>query len=240
MRLNKYIASCGVCSRREADKLILEGRIQLNGQVPKMGADVDDRDIVLLDGRQIRPKAEHTYIAYYKPVGVVCTSRDPHAKRTVYTELGLKGGITYAGRLDKDSEGLLLLTDDGDLIEAMMKAKNAHEKEYLVTIDKEVDDAFIRSLSNGVYLKDLDRATRPCKVRKTGERSFDIILTQGLNRQIRRMCAELGADVLTLKRVRVLSVSLSDYDLKCGEYVYLPPEKVTELYRLTGLSQTKG
>lgn len=235
MRLNKYISSCGICSRREADKLISDGRIMLNGSIPSAGADVGDTDTVTLDGKRIVPRESHTYIAYYKPVGVVCTKNDPHAKRTVTGELGLNKNITYAGRLDKDSEGLLLMTDDGDLIDAMMKSKNAHEKEYEVTLDRPVTQDFIRDLSKGVYLKDLDRTTRPCKARKTGDRSFDIILTQGLNRQIRRMCHELGAQVERLKRIRVLTVRLDDYDLKPGGYAVISDDKVKELYRITGL-----
>ncbi len=235
MRLNKYISSCGICSRREADKLIAGGRILVNGNVPSQGADVGDEDTVTLDGRKIAPKSHHTYIAYYKPVGVVCTKNDPHAERTVIDELGLDRTITYAGRLDKDSEGLLLMTDDGDLIDAMMKSKNAHEKEYEVTIDRPVTADFIKKMSQGVYLTELDRKTRPCKVKKTGDNSFNIILTQGLNRQIRRMCSELGADVRSLKRTRVLSVKLADYDLKPGDYTEIGQDKVKELYRLTGI-----
>ncbi len=237
MRLNKYIASCGVCSRREADKLISEGRILLNGIVPTAGADVAEGDCVQLDGRQIRPKDRHTYIAYYKPVGVVCTRRDPHAKRTVIDELGLGENITYAGRLDKDSEGLLIMTDDGDLIEAMMRAANAHEKEYEVTIDKKVTEDFLKKMSAGVYLRDLDRTTRPCSIRRTGESSFDIILTQGLNRQIRRMCSELGAEVRSLKRTRVINIRLSDFDLKPGEYADIPEALVKELMASTGVNK---
>ncbi len=237
MRLNKYVASCGVCSRREADKLIASGRILLNGGVPTQGADVTDDDLVLLDGKEISPKQQHTYIAYYKPVGVVCTKKDPHAKRTVADELKLPDNVTYAGRLDKDSEGLLVMTDDGDLIDAMMRARNSHEKEYEVKIDKQVTDDFINKMSKGVYLKDLDKTTRPCEVKRTGKSSFDIILTQGLNRQIRRMCNELGAEVISLKRTRVVNIRLEDLCIKSGEYVDIPDEKIAELYRLTGLTR---
>ncbi len=237
MRLNKYIASCGVCSRSEADKLIASARNLLNGSIPTQGADVTEDDKVLFDGKEISPKQQHTYIAYYKPVGVVCTKKDPHAKRTVADELKISDNLTYAGRLDKDSEGLLIMTDDGDLINAMMRARNSHEKEYEVTIDKAVTEDFISKMSKGVYLKELDTATRPCEVRRTGERSFDIILTQGLNRQIRRMCSELGAEVISLKRTRVVNIRLVDLGIKCGEHTIIPEGKIEELYRLTGLTR---
>ncbi len=237
MRLNKYIASCGVCSRREADKLIASGRILLNGSIPTAGAEVSEGDRVLLDGKEISPKKQHTYIAYYKPVGVVCTKKDPHAKRTVSDELKLSDNITYAGRLDKDSEGLLIMTDDGDLINAMMRARNGHEKEYEVTIDKPVTEDFLEKMSKGVYIRDLDTTTRHCEVKKTGKSSFNIILTQGLNRQIRRMCAELGTEVIRLKRTSVVNIRLSDLAIKSGEYTNIPEDKVNELYSLTGLSK---
>ncbi|WP_024864811.1 pseudouridine synthase [Butyrivibrio sp. FCS014] len=235
MRLNKYIASCGVCSRREADKLIESGRITVNGEAPAMGLDVLDSDIVCLDGKEISPKKQHEYIAYYKPVGVVCTERDVHAKRTVIEDLGLDERVTYAGRLDKDSEGLLIMTDDGDLIQAMMKGSKGHEKEYRVTVDKDIDDEFIRKMSGGLYLKELDRTTRPCTVKRTGDRSFDIVLTQGLNRQIRRMCDSLGYKVITLKRIRVMSIKLSDLNLKPGSFVRLNEEQINMLFEETGL-----
>jgi 23S rRNA pseudouridine2604 synthase len=239
MRLNKYISSCGICSRREADKLIEEGRVLINGKEPAMGAKVEDGDVVTVDGRLISLKTEKTYIAYYKPVGVVCTRSDPHAKRTVADELSLDNSVTYAGRLDKDSEGLIIMTDDGTLIDAMMKSQNAHEKEYEVTTDKKVTDDFLKKMSEGVYIAELDRTTRPCKVSKTGENSFNIILTQGLNRQIRRMCAALDHKVLKLKRIRVLNVRLEDYDLKPGQYLNLSDDCVRELYRITGLQTEK-
>lgn len=237
MRLNKYIASCGICSRREADKLIESGRITVNGQVPSQGLDVSDADRVCLDGKEISPRTEHVYLAYYKPVGVVCTERDEHADRTVIDDLGLSERVTYAGRLDKDSEGLLIMTDDGDLIQAMMKGANGHEKEYEVTVDRLVTETFIADMSKGVYLKELDRTTRPCTVKKTGESSFDIILTQGLNRQIRRMCDSLGYRVLKLKRVRIMSVNLADFDLKPGEYKRLNDAQIEQLYIETGMNK---
>ena len=217
MRLNKFIASCGVCSRRDADKLISEGRITVNGQVAEFGIDVGDKDTVLLDGKELKAKESFHYFAYYKPIGVTCTERDSHANKTVIEDIALDFRITYAGRLDKDSEGLLIMTDDGKLIEAMMRGSKKHEKEYEVIVDHDISGDFLKRMSQGVYLKDIDKNTRPCIVKRTGKRSFNIILTQGLNRQIRRMCIECGAKVISLKRIRVMNIKLSDYALKPGE-----------------------
>ncbi|MCR5670946.1 MAG: rRNA pseudouridine synthase [Butyrivibrio sp.] len=235
MRLNKYIAACGVCSRREADKLIQEGKVTVNGQIPEMGLDISDADTVCVDGKKIGLNKEHVVLAYYKPAGVVCTEKDEHAERTVIDDLGYEKRVTYAGRLDKDSEGLLIMTDDGELIQAMMKGSNMHEKQYEVTVDKKIDDTFINRMSSGVYLKELDVTTRKCKVKKTSDSSFEIILTQGLNRQIRRMCAELGYEVWSLKRVRVMTVSLFELDLKPSEYVEITGDEKDKLYRACGL-----
>lgn len=237
MRLNKYIASCGVCSRREADKLIEEKRIKINGKEASFGDQVNEGDKVTFDDKEISPVSERIVIAYYKPVGVTCTEKDLHAEKTVIEDISFNERITYAGRLDKDSEGLLILSNDGDLIYAMMRGANGHEKEYEVTVDKELTDACINKLSSGIYLKDLDRTTRPCKVRKTGKNSFNIILTQGLNRQIRRMCEALGLKVVKLKRIRVMTVNLSDYDLKPSGYVILSQNEVKKLMDAAGTSK---
>ena len=217
MRLNKFIASCGVCSRRDADKLIGSGRVTVNGVVPSLGEDIGDEDTVLLDGKELKPKESKQYFAYYKPTGVTCTERDSHAERTVIEDIGLDYRITYAGRLDKDSEGLLIMTDDGKLIEAMMRGSAKHEKEYEVTVDRDISGDFLKKMSLGVYLKEIHKTTRPCTVKRTGKRSFNIVLTQGLNRQIRRMCHECGAEVVSLKRIRVMNIKLSDYELNSGE-----------------------
>ncbi|SCX83121.1 23S rRNA pseudouridine2604 synthase [Butyrivibrio hungatei] len=235
MRLNKYIASCGICSRREADKLIEDNRITIGGVVATCGAQVNEGDVVCFDGKEIHPQSDRIVLAYYKPVGVVCTESDVHAKKTVIEDLGYKERVTYAGRLDKDSEGLLIMSNDGDLINSMMRAANKHEKEYEVTVNKPVTGDFINDMSGGVFLRELGVRTRKCKVSKTGKRSFDIILTQGLNRQIRRMCEELGYEVVTLKRVRVMSVKLSDYNLKPGEYAQLSDEAKKQLYSEAGV-----
>lgn len=235
MRLNHYIASCGVCSRREADKLISAGRVKVNGEDVTPGLSVEEGDQVTVDGKVIRMQEKKVVLAYYKPVGVVCTSKDEHAERTVSSEIHYPIRVTYAGRLDKDSEGLLILSNDGDLINAMMKGANKHEKEYEVVVDKKITGDFLNRMANGVYLKDLDRTTRGCKLSKTGPSSFKIILTQGLNRQIRRMCDTLGFKVLSLKRIRVMTVKLSDYKLKPGRYVELSKEEMDKLYTAAGL-----
>ena len=236
MRLNQYIASCGVCSRREADKLIAAGRVLVNGVIPSPGMQVSPEDVVQVDKKVISKVESRIVLAYYKPVGVVCTEKDAHAERTVISEIKYHTRVTYAGRLDKDSEGLLLLSNDGKLIEAMMKAANKHEKEYEVEVDREINGDFLNRMANGVYLEELDRTTRGCKIQKTGKRSFKIILTQGLNRQIRRMCQALGYEVVSLKRIRVMTVRLSDYNLKSGQYVELPKTEIDKLYRECRLS----
>lgn len=235
MRLNQYIASCGICSRREADKLIAAGRVLVNGSLPSAGMQVTEADNVQVDKKNIKTVENKAVLAYYKPVGVVCTEKDSHAERTVTSEIKYKTRVTYAGRLDKDSEGLLLLSNDGKLIEAMMKAANKHEKEYEVEVDKEINGDFLNRMANGVYLEELDRTTRGCKIQKAGKKKFKIILTQGLNRQIRRMCQALGYNVVSLKRIRVMSVKLSDYDLKPGKYVELSDAEKDKLYKACGL-----
>ncbi len=229
MRLNRYIAACGVCSRREADKLIASGQILINGKTAELGAVVEDGDTVTYNGKTITRVEETVVLAYYKPVGVVCTERDPHAERTVLDDIDTDIRVTYAGRLDMDSEGLLILTNNGSLIDAMMKGSHHHEKEYIVDVDRDIDKEFIRSMEEGIYLKDLGVKTRPCKAKKIGPSSFDIILTQGLNRQIRRMCAALGAEVVRLKRIRVMTVHLEDYELNPGEYVRLNDDEIKKL-----------
>ncbi|SCY57896.1 pseudouridine synthase [Butyrivibrio sp. INlla14] len=236
MRLNQYIASCGVCSRREADKLIAAGRVLVNGVIPSPGMQVSPEDVVQVDKKVISKVESRIVLAYYKPVGVVCTEKDAHAERTVISEIKYHTRVTYAGRLDKDSEGLLLLSNDGKLIEAMMKSANKHEKEYEVEVDREINGDFLNRMANGVYLEELDRTTRGCKIQKTGKRSFKIILTQGLNRQIRRMCQALDYEVVSLKRIRVMTVRLSDYNLKSGQYVELPKAEIDKLYRECRLS----
>ena len=235
MRLNQYIASCGVCSRREADKIISAGRVKVNGNEVTPGLQVQEGDSVTIDGKEIKQQEKKVVLAYYKPVGVVCTEKDEHAKRTVSSEINYPVRVTYAGRLDKDSEGLLILSNDGNLINAMMKGANKHEKEYEVVVDKKISGDFLNRMANGVYLEELDQTTRGCKLSKTGPDSFRIILTQGLNRQIRRMCEALGFKVTKLKRIRVMTVKLSDYNLKPGKFVELSDADMSKLYKAAGL-----
>ena len=228
VRLNKYLAMCGVCSRRDADQLIEAGRVSVNGVVAENGRKVGESDIVEVNGKPVHPEDETAVYAYYKPVGVTCTARDPHAKRVLKDEVDLPASYTYAGRLDRDSEGLLLLTNDGLLIQGMMRAANYHEKEYLARVDREITEDFLERMKSGIYLKELQETTRPCKIKMTGIKSFRIILTQGLNRQIRRMCETLGYHVLSLKRERVLTVTLGD--MKPGEIRKLTKEETEALY----------
>lgn len=237
MRLNQYIASCGICSRREADKLIQSNKVLVNGLLPSPGMQVDGSEEILVNNKKISKNDNIVVLAYYKPVGVTCTEKDSHAKKTVIEDLNYPSRVTYAGRLDKDSEGLLIMSNDGNLINAMMKGSNKHEKEYEVTVDKDLTGDFLKKMSLGVYLKELDRTTRHCTVKRTGKRSFNIILTQGLNRQIRRMCQELGAEVVSLKRIRVMTVALKDYNLKPSKYVELSTKEIAKLYEACGLNK---
>lgn len=228
-RLNKYLASCGVCSRRDADQLIGQGLVTVNGQRASMGMQVSAQDVIMVRGKAVHGKDEKVVLAYYKPVGVTCTERDRFADKKITDMVKFPVRVTYAGRLDKDSEGLILLTNDGALIQAMMKGSNGHEKEYIVRVDKELTDEFVREMSEGVWLKELSVRTRPCEVIRLGKYTFQIILTQGVNRQIRRMAAALGYEVKTLKRVRVVNIELAN--LKKGEYRQVSGEELRMLYQ---------
>lgn len=229
IRLNKYIASCGICSRRDADKLIEKGDVTVNGKPAEPGTRVFEGDSVKIGAKLIKPKDDTVVLAYYKPVGVTCTERDPYAEATVKELVRYKERVTYAGRLDKESEGLLLLTNDGKLIDSMMKGSNGHEKEYVVRVSKPITKEFLENMEKGVFLKELDTVTRPCKIKKISKYTFNIVLTQGLNRQIRRMCKALDQKVMELKRVRVLSITLEG--LKPGEYRVLSNEEVNRLWK---------
>ena len=209
IRINKYLAQCGICSRRDADLLIQAGRVSMNGILAQNGDRITREDQVLVDGKLVDgsccfEKSNTVVLAYYKPIGVVCTERDEHAKKKVTDEIQYTVRVTYAGRLDKDSEGLLLLTNDGNLINHMMGGANFHEKEYVVKLDRRIKDEDLNKLRNGIYLKELKQTTRPCKVDKIGPYTIKIVLTQGLNRQIRRMCQTLHYKVVSLKRIRVM------------------------------------
>jgi 23S rRNA pseudouridine2604 synthase len=229
---------CGICSRRDADKLIEEGKVTINGRTAEMGDRVLEGDSVKVGSKLIKPNDETIVLAYYKPVGVTCTERDAHAAVTVTEALKFKERVTYAGRLDKDSEGLLLMTNDGDLIQKMMKGENAHEKEYVVKVNRPIYQEMLDKMEKGVYLKELKTTTRPCKVKKLSKDTFSIVLTQGLNRQIRRMCEVFNAKVITLKRVRVVNVVLSG--LKPGEYRQLSHEEIDSLKKAVDNKNSKG
>lgn len=228
-RLNKYLASCGVCSRREADRLIEQGRVTVNGIRASMGMQVSGTDRIQVNGKLLHGKNEKVVLAYYKPVGVTCTEKDKFADKKITDVVKFPVRVTYAGRLDKDSEGLLLLTNDGDLIDHMMRGSAGHEKEYVVKVKQKITDDFIKKLSEGVFLHDLGITTRPCQVKMEGIYTFRIVLTQGVNRQIRRMTEELGYRVTSIKRVRVVNIQLAK--LKPGEFRQLQGEELEVLYR---------
>lgn len=235
IRLNKYLAGCGICSRREADKLIEQGRVLVNGRVAVTGQQVCETDEIQVNKKILQGRAEKKVLAFYKPVGVVCTEKDRHAERIITDLIQYPVRVTYAGRLDKDSEGLLLLTNDGNLIDAMMRGANRHEKEYIVRVDKEITGVFLSKMANGIFLKELDVTTRPCTIEKLSKFTFRIILTQGVNRQIRRMCKECGFCVKNLKRIRVMNVLLGD--LKPGSYREVVGEELKTLYEECGISK---
>lgn len=229
-RLNKYMAQAGLCSRREADKYIAAGQVCINGKQAKMGQLVLEGDKVTIGAKQLTDAKARVVLAWYKPVGVTCTEKDPYAKRKIGDVFHYPVRVTYAGRLDKDSEGLLIMTNDGSLIQQMMKGANGHEKEYVVKVDKELTERFRTMMEQGVYLQEIDRHTRPCRVTIEGKYTFRIVLTQGLNRQIRRMCRELGYEVKSLKRVRVVNIHLGE--LKPGEYREILGPELKELYQI--------
>lgn len=235
VRLNKYLSEQGVCSRREADRLIEAGRVTVDGRQAVTGMKILPSSVVCVDGKKIEKGDEMILIALNKPLGIECTaSKD--VKNNIVDFVGLEKRVYPVGRLDKNSEGLILLTNNGDIVNKIMKASAFHEKEYIVTVNKNITDDFIYKMSNGIRLRDtrngkviLDEVTRKCKVNKINKRTFDIILTQGLNRQIRRMCRELGYNVVALKRVRIMNILLGD--LRTGQYRKVTDEEYAELMR---------
>lgn len=235
VRINKYLAECGICSRREADKYIEQGKVKVNQKTAVSGMQVSEQDVVEVVGKLVKPKPQKIVLAYYKPIGVTCTEKDAHADKTIIQALNFPVRLTYAGRLDKDSEGLIIMTNDGELIQRMMRGANRHEKEYTVKVNREITDEFLEKMSQGVYLKELEQTTRPCKLERKGKYTFRIILTQGLNRQIRRMCQEFGFKVTSLKRDRVMNIELAG--LKSGEYREVQGEELSRLYQLCGMKQ---
>lgn len=230
MRLNKYLSDAGVCSRREADRLVEAGRVTIDGTVAVMGQKVVDGQKVAVDGKSIQSQEKKVILAVNKPMGVVCTTSDKDRAQNIVELLQYPLRIYPVGRLDKDSEGLLLMTNDGALMDQVLRARNGHEKEYIVEIDEPVTDEFVQGMAAGVPI--LDTVTRPCQVEKIGRNRFRIILTQGLNRQIRRMCEYFGCRVVSLKRVRIVNIRLGNLPL--GSYRELTKAEEQELRRRLG------
>ncbi|MDE5777781.1 MAG: pseudouridine synthase [Lachnospiraceae bacterium] len=240
VRLNKYIGASGFCSRRKADEWIAAGKVSVNGKPADMGMRVNEDDEVVVAGKIIKPCENKKIVAFYKPEGFACTSHRGDAS-AIFANFPLDKDLKYIGRLDKDSEGLLLLTNDGDLCNEVAKARNMHEKEYLVTVNKTVTKEFLDEMAGGVPIYDANRdrqvVTRPCVVKKQDAKSFTIILTQGYNRQIRRMCEYFEYRVIKLSRIRVMNVTLGD--LKPGQIRELTLEEVDKLRKLVSGSKGK-
>ncbi len=227
-RINKYLAEAGICSRREADRLVEEGHVLINGVPAENGAKVGERDVVTVNGKKVSGADPKVYLAFYKPAGIECTAQK-EVENNLMDFIDYPIRVTYCGRLDKDSEGLLLLSNDGDLMQALMRGANAHEREYLVRVDKKLTDEFISSMEKGVFIPDLKTTTRKCSIRKISDVTFTITLTQGLNRQIRRMCRVFDYHVRFLKRVRIENIQLGD--MESGSYRELEREELSELKR---------
>ncbi|MFQ3250646.1 MAG: 23S rRNA pseudouridine2604 synthase [Glaciecola sp.] len=237
-RLNKYISDSGFCSRREADALIEKGSVQVNGKIPELGTKIGADDKVTVNGKLIKAvaqdKADRVYLAYNKPVGITCTT-ERKVQGNIIDAIGFPTRIFPIGRLDKPSEGLILLTSDGDIVNKILRAENAHEKLYRVVVNRVVTDDFISKMSSGVPI--LDTVTKPCTVKRAGKFGFDIILTQGLNRQIRRMCEYLGYEVTRLTRKRIMHIDLSG--IKPGQYRHLTDAEMIEMNKaLEGSTKT--
>lgn len=241
VRLNKYLSEAGICSRREADRLILAGKVTVDGKRAAPGMKVEEGQEVRVGKRVVENSNEKIVLAVNKPVGIICTE-DRRTQNSIVRFLDYPVRVTYAGRLDKDSEGLLLMTNDGDLINAIMRARYGHEKEYKVTVDKPLTEEFLQMMGGGVHIvdgeKQLDVVTRPCRVSAMGKYTFSIVLTQGLNRQIRRMCETLGYKVRKLVRVRVMNVELGS--LKPGAVRKLSEQERRELYEQAEAGKNAG
>ncbi|MDY3548450.1 23S rRNA pseudouridine(2604) synthase RluF [Riemerella anatipestifer] len=228
VRINKYLSEVGFCSRREADKILEQGRITINGKIPELGTKVSAEDEVKVDGKLItEPKEEHIYIAFNKPVGIVCTTDTKREKNNIIDYIKYPKRIFPIGRLDKPSEGLILLTSDGDIVNKILRARNNHEKEYIVRVDKPITNKFLEQMRAGVPI--LGTITRKCEVEQLDKMQFRIVLTQGLNRQIRRMCEYLGYEVKKLKRIRIMNIHL---DLPIGKWRELTPKEMKTLNHL--------
>lgn len=224
MRINKFISETGVCSRREADQWVGEKRVTINGEIAQLGSTVVPGDEVRVDGKLVGPKKKHVYIALNKPVGITCTT-EKHIKGNIIDFVNHQERIFPIGRLDKDSQGLILLTNNGDIINKILRSENNHDKEYIVTVNKPITPSFIKGMSKGVKI--LGTTTKPCKVTMINELTFKIILTQGLNRQIRRMCQAFNYQVTQLKRVRIMNIKLNG--LPIGKWRNLTDQELEEL-----------
>lgn len=233
VRINKYLSEVGYCSRREADKLVEAGRVAIDGKTAEMGSKVTSENSVTVDGKPIEDHKERfVYLAFNKPIGIVCTTDTRVEKDNIIDYINYPKRIFPIGRLDKASEGLILLTDDGDIVNKILRASNNHEKEYLVTVDKPITQTFVERMANGVPI--LEQITKKCKVKKLGTYKFKIVLTQGLNRQIRRMCEYLDYEVKSLKRIRIMNINL---DVPTGTYRELTDSEMKVLNQL--LSDSK-
>ncbi|MBM6826770.1 pseudouridine synthase [Mordavella massiliensis] len=240
-RLNKYLSEAGVCSRREADRLIQAGKVTVDGRKAVPGMQVEPGQVVKVGKKEIREKNRKVVLAVYKPAGIVCTE-DRREKKNIIRYLDYPIRVTYAGRLDKNSEGLLIMTNDGDLINGMMRARFLHEKEYQVKVDRPVTEEFLKKMREGVHIRDeekgLDEVTRPCQAKAIGKYTFSITLTQGLNRQIRRMCEACGYKVERLLRVRIMNIRLGN--MKPGDVRELSEQELKELYGEIKAGQDAG
>lgn len=226
LRINKFISESGITSRRGADKWITEGRVTINGVVAELGSQVADGDRVCIDGKPITQEQQNVYIALNKPVGITSTT-ERHIKGNIVDFVNHPLRIFHIGRLDKDSDGLILLTNDGDIVNEILRAENKHEKEYIVTVNKPITAGFLRKMATGVEI--LGTKTLPCKMKQLSKNSFNITLTQGLNRQIRRMCSALGYEVQSLRRIRIMNIHLGN--LKVGEWRDLTSEELRQLFK---------
>ena len=227
VRINKYLSEAGVCSRREADRLIEAGKVMIDGKLAITGSKVTDGQVIKVNGTIITKEEELILLAFNKPVGVVCTTTDKQGKNNIVDYIGFEKRIYPVGRLDKESQGLILMTNDGAIMNKILKSVNGHEKEYVVEVDRPVTEEFISKMSNGIYLEELDRKTDNCFVKKEGKFAFRIILTQGLNRQIRRMSESLGYKVTRLERIRIMNIKLANLTL--GQYRKVTDEEYKKL-----------
>jgi 23S rRNA pseudouridine2604 synthase len=225
-RINKYLSESGYCSRREADRLIEQKRVKINGELALIGSKVTDQSKITVDDKPISRQNEFVYLAFNKPIGITSTT-DQTIKGNIVDYINYHQRIFHIGRLDKDSEGLILMTNDGDIVNQILRTENNHEKEYMVAVNRKITQDFLTNMSKGVPI--LDTITKPCHIQQTGEKTFKIILTEGLNRQIRRMCDYFGYQVVSLKRIRIMHIHL---DVPTGKYRELTKKELDQLFKL--------